>query len=179
MADKFAKNAQNHCSRDQGHLFEQQVVTIFLVQTWQPSQVIKPSGARLPATTSQRDAKQNTERHQLTWGEMAVNRKGKLDMSWTRIWRTQNSYNTILVGMYSHSLWNIVRRFVLQTIQSRSPKRASYPICRCTSKGNGISICKRCCACIFHHRSQPPNFTLCLSMSKSRLWDLMIPCTII
>lgn len=28
------KNAQNHCSSNRGHLFEQQVVTIFLVQTW-------------------------------------------------------------------------------------------------------------------------------------------------
>lgn len=176
MTNKFTKK----CSK---LLLEQSIWTtgghnLLGADLTHPSQVIRPSGARLQQQFREMQIKTQWDINSPGM-KLLLTEKAKHDTSWTRIWRTQNSYNTLLVRMYSHSLWNTVGRFVLQTFLSRSPKWASYPMCRCTSKGNGISICKRCCTCVFHHWSQQPKFTLCLSTNKSRLWELMILCTII
>lgn len=102
--------------------------------------------------TSQGNANQNTIRHHLTPDEMTLTEKTKCDKFLARRWKTRDFDNTTGEDAQLFPMENCMDP---QTTQSRSTIGPSSPVCRYTSKGNEISIQRRCCMCLSHSQHSP------------------------
>lgn len=112
-----------------------------------PSQVIRPSGARLPqCQVREMQIKTQWDINKMKWQNLTRIGQGFGEQRTltTRYWGgcTVIHYGTLYGGLFS-------KQFKADPLNE--------PAIPCISKGNEISRYKRCCMCLSHHRSQQPN----------------------